>query len=77
MCHGDLQSSCFGELILQATSLWELVGLQLRGVVTSTVLGFNLSHYAIVGEREMRRIVGRNVSMMKEEIDRMHSNKQE
>ena len=64
MCHGNLQPSCFGELYLQATSLWELVVLQLRGVVTSTVLGFDLSYYMIVGGKGMRRIEGRIMSVV-------------
>ena len=67
MCHGDLQPSRFGELILQATSLWELIRVQLHDVVTDTVLGFNLSHYGIVRGRGMRRIEERSVSMVKGE----------
>ena len=41
--------------------------MQLRDVVTDTVLGFNPSHYVIVKERGMRRIEERSVSMVKGE----------
>ena len=64
MCRGDLQPSRFGELILQATSLWELIDLQLHGVVIGTVLRFNLSYYTIVRGRGMRRRVERSMSVV-------------
>ena len=66
-CRGDLQLSRFGELILQATSLWELAILQLRGVITGTVLGFYPRYYAIVRGGEMRMRVERSMSAVKGE----------
>ena len=65
LCHGDLQPSHIEEFILHATSLWELIDLQLHGVVMDTILGFNLSHYAIVRGRGMRRIEQRSMNMVK------------
>ena len=56
---------------LQVTSLWELIVLQLHGVVTSTILEFDLSYYTIVGGKGMRRIEGR----IEWGIDHMRSNK--
>ena len=67
MCRGDLPPSCFGELILQATSLWELIDVQLRGGVTGTILGFYPSYYTIIRGRGMGIRVERNVSMVKGE----------
>ena len=38
--------------------------MKLCGVVTGTILGFDLSYYAIVRGKGMRRIEGRIVSMV-------------
>ena len=67
MCHGDLQPSYFGELILQAASLWELIHLRFCGVVMDTILRFNPSHYAIIRGRGRRTRVERGVSVVKGE----------
>ena len=48
-CCGDLQPSRFRELVLQATSLWELIRVQLHDVVRG---------------RGMRRRVQRSVSVV-------------
>ena len=64
MCRGDLQPSCFGELVLQASSLWELIYLRLHNVVTDTILGFYPSHYMIIRGRGMRRRVERSMNLV-------------
>ena len=56
--------SHFRELVLQATSLWELIRVQLHDVVTDTVLGFNPSYYTIIRGRGMRSREERSMSVV-------------
>ena len=51
--------------------------MQLHGVVTGTILRFDLSYYAIVGRKGMRRIEGRIVSVVNGESIMCVATKQE